>query len=235
MHLLAAFLPLLDASVNTSCLLVLWMSALQATGPDADEVSTSDPAQYTAPHLSAVPYHHGILQGLTPSAGPTGGIIPAAAPATLATAPPEYMPATSAAAAATMMAAAPASGNYSGNYSFSGVAAARPAAAAAGVPSNGGLGSTHRVSGSRVATGTRAGAVAEPQPRVTSARPGRGLANLFSSPSVFLSRAMTPSLCRYESMDALQHLSPEGFIHSWLPSYSNPSKVGYGSNQSVSG
>ena len=36
---------------------------------------------------------------------------------------------------------------------------------------------------------------------------------------------MQPSICRFKSLDALQHLSADGFLRSWLPSYANVSKV----------
>jgi len=44
-------------------------------------------------------------------------------------------------------------------------------------------------------------------------------------PSLFSSRALRPCRCRHESLDSLHHLSHDGFMHSWLPSYANPAKV----------
>lgn len=38
-------------------------------------------------------------------------------------------------------------------------------------------------------------------------------------------RSIQPGICRYESLDSLQHLSTDGFLRSWLPSYSNIAKV----------
>ena len=38
-------------------------------------------------------------------------------------------------------------------------------------------------------------------------------------------RRVLPSSCRHDSLDSLQHLSGDGFIRSWLPSYANYSKV----------
>ncbi len=38
-------------------------------------------------------------------------------------------------------------------------------------------------------------------------------------------RGITPGSCRYESLDSLQHLSTDGFLRSWLPSYANLSRV----------
>ncbi|GIL77322.1 hypothetical protein Vretifemale_6796 [Volvox reticuliferus] len=38
-------------------------------------------------------------------------------------------------------------------------------------------------------------------------------------------RGATAGTCRYESLDSLQHLSLDGFLRSWLPSYANFSRV----------
>ena len=210
----------------TRCLLLCLLQASASI-----ESSTALAAHISGTDIPLAPYSLSFAQDSAPpfTGQPAIAAVPSTSTAALAS-PATALPALAVnaaqpgAAAGAVIGAAP----VSGIYALAGLATARPtAAAAAGVPSSsGGAFSIQGGSGSMVATGTRAAAQAVgPPPRVTSARPGRGLANLFSSPSVFLSRAMTPSLCRYESMDALQHLSPEGFIHSWLPSYSNPSKV----------
>ncbi|KIZ02411.1 hypothetical protein MNEG_5543 [Monoraphidium neglectum] len=90
-----------------------------------------------------------------------------------------------------------------------GDAAARPAAAA-----------PHQLGGP-AATG-----VAHHHPHPSSAaRLATRLRQRLLGPSLFSSRALRPCRCRHESLDSLHHLSHDGFMHSWLPSYANPAKV----------
>ena len=39
------------------------------------------------------------------------------------------------------------------------------------------------------------------------------------------SRSTLTNNCRHDSLDSLQHLSGDGFLRSWLPSYANFAKV----------